>query len=107
MPELPRNLNRRTSASNSASSVPGSMSEMKVRRTSVLGEDDRGGDLLAALEDDARGAAIADSDAGDAALGADLARRATGRHRRSRSLTPPVPPFGMPQARKAPSISPM
>ena len=23
------------------------------------------------------------------------------------SLTPPVPPFGMPQARKAPSISPM
>ena len=79
---------------------------MKVRRTSTESTA-RGLELLAGLEDDAGGAPAPGLDSGDRRFRADL------RAIRSRAALaialemPPVPPFGMPQARNAPSISPM
>ena len=65
-----------------------------------------GGDLLAAVEHHAGRSAVATSMRATGAsvrISAPASRAALA----IASLTPPVPPSGMPQARNAPSISPM
>ena len=72
MPDEPRNLNRRTSCSNSGSSVPGSRRSRNVTFASADARTERRLDLLAALEDDARSRGRRGRDARDRRLGADL-----------------------------------
>ena len=72
LPELPRNLKRRTSSSNAGSSEPGSTRSMNVRRESTELRTAPGLDLLAILEGDARRATVLDDDPGDRRLHPDL-----------------------------------
>ena len=106
LPDEPRNLNRRISASNSGSSVPGSTSLRNVR--------------LASSELRTASARISSPSSRTTPIARPsfVRIRSTGASSRISApsaraalpialLTPPVPPFGMPQARNAPSISPM
>ena len=106
LPDEPRNLNRRTSSSNDGSSVPDSSSPRNVRLES---SDDR-------IE--SAWISSPDSRATPTARPPLTMMLATGALSRISApsacaalpialLTLPVPPLGMPQARKAPSISPM
>ena len=54
LPDEPRNLNRRTSSSNDASSVPGSSKRRNVCHASTEDRTESATDLLAGFERDAR-----------------------------------------------------
>ena len=108
LPELPRNLKRRTCASKSAGSTRGSRSWRNVRRTSAEEITTPAG-ISSPLS---RTTPVARSRAGESLtrltpapvrISAPCARAALA----IAALIAPVPPLCRPQARKAPSISPM
>ena len=106
MPDEPRNLKRRTSSSNAGSSVPGSSSPRNVRCAS---SDDRIESARISSPDSSTTPIARPPLTMTLATGASV--RISAPSARAALpialLTPPVPPFGMPQARNAPSISPM
>ena len=105
-PDEPRNRYRRTSSTNWPSSAPGSTRSRNVTRGSALERTASASSVSPdwSVTPTARPPRTSiDATAASVRISAPSSRAAEAIAR----LTPPVPPRGMPQARKAPSISPM